>query len=243
MQNQSFRNRIEKYWSARAEAFGQLRAQELSGGKAGLWKREMRAHIADAGSPLKILDVGTGAGFLAILLAKEGHNVTGIDVSQKMLDKAASLAAQHGCSIDFIAMDVCAPDFGAESFDCVVGRNVTWTLPDPERAYCEWHRILKPGGILLNFDADYGAADFVELHGLGGKHAHSDIPFSLVQECETIRKELPLSRERRPQWDMDILRKIGFSDCFYDNALSERIFAERDATYNPVPMFAISGRK
>ena len=45
------------------------------------------------GSPLNILDVGTGTGFFAILMAKLGHKVTGIDLTPAMLEEAAAMAA------------------------------------------------------------------------------------------------------------------------------------------------------
>lgn len=54
-----------------------------------------------------------------------------------------------------------------------------------------------------------------------------------------IRRSLPLSRRERPQWDMEALARAGFVRCSCDTGLSGRIFVRRDATYNPVPMFAL----
>lgn len=54
-------------------------------------------------------------------------------------------------------MDAQEPDFPEGSFDVVLSRNLTWTLPDPEKAYSQWLRVLRRGGLLLNFDADYAA--------------------------------------------------------------------------------------
>ncbi|SPZ01220.1 methyltransferase [Proteus mirabilis] len=45
--------------------------------------------------------------------------------------------------------------FGDEQFDLVVSRNVTWNLKSPCEAYQEWFRVLKPGGSLINFDANW----------------------------------------------------------------------------------------
>ena len=39
------------------------------------------------------------------------------------------------------------------SYDLIVTRNLTWTLPHPKKAYASWQRVLKKGGVLLNFDA------------------------------------------------------------------------------------------
>ena len=84
--------RIENYWSTRADAFGMLRREELAGHRARLWKEEIIGHFPDINTPLNILDVGTGTGFFAILLAKSGHIATGVDISPKMLAGARKLA-------------------------------------------------------------------------------------------------------------------------------------------------------
>ena len=48
-----------------------------------------------------------------------------------------------------------ALDFEDGLFDVVVSRNVTWNLPEPERGYAEWARVLRPGGLIINFDANW----------------------------------------------------------------------------------------
>ena len=113
------------------------------------------------GSP-KILDVGCGTGFFTILLAKEGYQVTGTDLTPEMVEKSRLLAAEEGVDCTFLQMDAELLSFEDHSFDMVISRNLTWTLPDVEQAYREWFRVLKPGGVLLNFDANYGMSDFTD---------------------------------------------------------------------------------
>ena len=156
-----------------------------------------------------------------------------------MLAQAAALAEEAGCTVDWRCMSATELDFEDASFDGVLARNLTWTLTDPEAAYAEWLRVLRPGGVLLNFDADYGAVDFTRLADEKGQHAHADVDSALLQEGEDIRRALPLSRRERPQWDMEALARAGFVRCSCDTGLSGRIFVRRDATYNPVPMFAL----
>ena len=103
--------------------------------------------------------------------------------------------------------------------------------------------MLRRGGSLLNFDADYGAVDFTEQAGTAGQHAHAGIDPDLLREGEHIRQELPLSRECRPQWDKETLERIGFAACTCDRGLSGRVFAVRDGSFNPVPMFALRAVK
>ena len=72
-----------------------------------------------------------------------------------------------------------------------------------------------------------------------GRHTHTGIDSALLREGENIRRSLAISRETRPAWDMAMLRRVGFSSCTCDTALSSRVFARRDSAYNPVPMFAL----
>ena len=235
--------RIQSYWNLRAEGFGFVRRQELHSDKQALWWAEIAPLLPEQDRPLRVLDVGTGAGFLAILLARHKAQVSAVDSSQPMLEQAAALAAQEGCAIEFRQMEADRLAYAEGSFDCVLARNVTWTLLHPAAAYAEWQRVLRPGGVLINFDADYGSTDFTRLGDDREAHAHRDLARDVLQEGENIRKKLPLSSLRRPEWDRQILQELGFEHCHCDTDLSARIFAVRDATWNPVPMFALSATK
>ena len=81
-------------------------------------------------------------------------------------------------------MDAECPAFPDETFDVVVSRNLTWTLPHPERAYRQWLRILKPGGILLNYDAEH--ARYHLSSGLEGEKAHEMLSRGQMDECLEI---------------------------------------------------------
>lgn len=177
------------------------------------WLREIERLLPEK-EHLRILDVGTGTGFFAVLLAQAGHQVEGIDLTPAMLEEARSLAAQRNLDIVFREMDAQALSYAEESFDVVLSRNLTWTLPEPEKAYREWFRVLKPGGWLLNFDADYAAN--VRSHSMQNCKVAPDSPYghigmtdALQQENDEITLTMDIG-QLRPAWDMRVLRRIGF---------------------------------
>lgn len=92
-------------------------------------------------APAQVLDLGTGTGFLALLLAELGHRVIGVDIAADMLavarEKAAGLAS---------------PPVAAGSADAIVSRHLLWTLPDPLGALQNWYHALRPGGRLVVID-------------------------------------------------------------------------------------------
>lgn len=106
--------------------------------------KEIRAQMPE-GENLRILDVGCGAGFFSILLAKAGHQVTGIDLTPDMIKNARILAEEEKADCEFLVMDAENPEFPDGSFDMIISRNLTWTLPHVRHAYREWIRVLKKG--------------------------------------------------------------------------------------------------
>ena len=99
--------------------------------------------------PLDVLDVGTGTGFLALLLAEIGHQVTGIDLSEKMLGQARRKAATIRKPPTFLIGDANDPPMSAATFDVVIGRHVVWTLLDPIGAATKWLKLLRPKGRVI----------------------------------------------------------------------------------------------
>ena len=77
-------SRIMRYWTARSHDFGTVRKNELGSAMGRRWQEELQSHLPE-GSGLRILDIGTGTGFFAILMARLGHRVTGIDLTPAML--------------------------------------------------------------------------------------------------------------------------------------------------------------
>ena len=155
------------YWTGRASGYSEVSRLELNTAQRQKWKACLRAELArqfpDRGfAELRVLEVGTGPGFFAILLRELGCDVTAIDLTPAMLAQAKENAGTLAGEIRFMEMNAEALSFADASFDAVISRNLTWNLPHPEQACAEWARVLKPGGLLLNFDANWYAYLFDE---------------------------------------------------------------------------------
>lgn len=236
------KEQIVHYWEKRSESFLEQRRSELANPIAKRWMKEIEKQIP-AGRRLKILDVGCGAGFFSILLAKEGHEVFGIDLTPEMIENAIQLAEEENADCCFQVMDAENPMFADETFDVVISRNLTWTLPNAEHAYGEWMRVLKTGGVLLNFDANYGKEDVADTKGLPEAHAHFKVGNEMLEECERIKLQLPISRKNRPAYDVAVLCENTAGEIRIDTSLGKRIYLEKDEFYNPAPMFSICAVK
>lgn len=236
------KEQIVHYWEKRSESFLEQRRSELANPIAKRWMKEIEKQIP-AGRRLKILDVGCGAGFFSILLAKEGHEVFGIDLTPEMIENAIQLAEEENADCCFQVMDAENPMFADETFDVVISRNLTWTLPNAEHAYGEWMRVLKTGGVLLNFDANYGKEDVADTKGLPEAHAHFKVGNEMLEECERIKSQLPISRKNRPAYDVAVLCENTAGEIRIDTSLGKRIYLEKDELYNPAPMFSICAVK
>ena len=240
------KERIAAYWTKRSDSFLEQRRAELHSPLADRWMEEIRKYLPEndsANGRLKILDVGCGTGFFTILLAKQGHQVIGTDLTPDMIANSRILGEEEHVTCDFQVMDAEHLSFPDESFDVVISRNLTWTLPEAAQAYKEWIRVLKPDGLLLNFDANYGATNFAETSGLPENHAHNQLGNSLMQECEDIKRQLPISSYLRPAWDVEELGKLGVEQLSIDLGISKRVYKEKDEFYNPTPMFVIGAKK
>lgn len=236
------KDRIEKYWSKRAEEFSQARLADLNSSQRELWMEVITCYLPEK-ERIKALDLGTGAGFYAFLLKDLGCEVTGIDYSTAMIGEAKKNGAQlgYGDSIRFLQMDAQNLEFPDASFDFIISRNVTWTLPDPGKAYEEMCRVLTPGGRILNFDANYGQA-FAAADEAGireeqrkwssGGYEYTPQSMDMIRERNDIAKSLSVCGCQRPQWDADVLIKNGMKKLWLDVEFGRKIYGEKEVYGN-----------
>jgi phosphatidylethanolamine/phosphatidyl-N-methylethanolamine N-methyltransferase len=99
-----------------------------------------------------VLEVGIGTGLTAALYPEHCH-VIGIDLSRRMLDRAASRVRRQGLrNVRLLEMDAAHLQFANDSFAAVYAPYVLTAVPDPLAVLLEMRRVCRPGGhlVLLN---------------------------------------------------------------------------------------------
>ena len=255
--NDSIMKENKAYWTWRAPSYSEVNQEELATKQRKVWKQVLTEQISArfpgrTPDQIHILEIGTGPGFFAILLAEAGYRVTAIDLTPSMLDEARGNAGALRHRIEFMEMNAQALEFGDERFDVILSRNVTWNLPEPEKAYAEWVRVLKPGGLLLTFDANW----YAYLYDDAAQTAwQKDREISREEELkdynvgdnfdhmEEIARRLPLTNTKRPAWDIEMLMKLGVS-AQADPGIWKRVWSHQEkVNFASTPLFMVCGCK
>lgn len=140
------RENIERVYSAYARVYDHLFGRVFQEGRE-IAMAQLAPRVGE-----RILEVGVGTGLLLPLYPTHCH-VTGIDLSDKMLDearkRAAALRLPH---VELHHMDASDMDFADDSFDTVVAAYVITAVPDYRAVMEEMIRVCRPGGriVLIN---------------------------------------------------------------------------------------------
>lgn len=136
------------YWDSEAATFDDEPDHGLRDpGTRAAWQELLLAHLPPA--PARVLDLGCGTGSLSVLLAEQGYEVTGLDLSDEMLAVAREKARLRGVEVAFEQGDAARPPYGSGSVDVVLTRHVLWAMPDRADALRGWADLLRPGGRLV----------------------------------------------------------------------------------------------
>ncbi|HII91180.1 MAG TPA: methyltransferase domain-containing protein [Methanosarcina sp.] len=250
---EDFQN-IAEYWDGRSPEQSITCLSELTSPHRETYLKLLSTYMPE-GRKLRVLDVGTGCGFLAILLAKEGHEITGVDISPLMLEEAAYCANAHKVIVDFRLSNAEKLPFEDDSFDLIISRNLIWTLQNPEKAFSEWYRILKPKGMLIYLDANFylhlfdpqQKGQFEKFRQTAGEHEITPLygtGHSSTSVMDSIALRLPLSAQKRPEWDKKTLSQVGFQVISIEQCISKLLGkGEEQIQYAATPMFFIVAQK
>ena len=130
---------------------------------AGDWERIRNSYFDDRVTSLAIekllprnltlADIGCGTGSLTFELARFAARVIGIDLSQEMLRRARTGAAERSIeNVEFRQGDVLKLPLDAHSVDAAFCVMVLHFFPNPERAIAGLCRIVRPGGSVILVD-------------------------------------------------------------------------------------------
>ena len=248
---------INAHWTKGSENYDRIIHDELASFRMEGWQKLIAAQV-DGRTGLEVLDCGCGPAFFTILLSKAGYHVTGIDAAEGMLEKARRNVAEYGVDARILEMDCHRLDFPAGSFDLVVSRNVTHALRDHVQVYSEWRRVLKPGGILLIFDANWHLAvaseewiresvrrekECIRVYGsdFSGNTTFDEDRARRAYESEDHHR---LGDLQRPDWDCGILQALGFQNITYDRDITGPLWDDKEKLiYGHTPMFLLRAEK
>jgi SAM-dependent methyltransferase len=138
---------------------------------------------ANASNGLDILDIGTCSGSQGIELARRGHRVVGIDISETALERARFAAAgETGLTISFVNDDIAESRFDDNRFDLVLDRGCYCSICsfNHDEYVATVRRVLRPGGILLLKTMSSDDQRFVAYDKVGGREVQ--MPFHFTEK-------------------------------------------------------------
>lgn len=145
---------VAKYWDGQAATFDDTPDHGLRDPVVrAAWASLLLPRLSQA--PGRVADMGCGTGSLSVLLGEQGYQVSGIDLSPRMVALARAKAACAGVIADFEVADAAAPPWPPGSFDVVISRHVLWALPDAGPGLDRWLELLRPDGQLVPIEGKW----------------------------------------------------------------------------------------
>ena len=191
-------NQAQQYWDSEAATFDAEPDHGLSDPIVlAAWTKLLQRW--QPAPPAKILDIGCGTGSLSLVLAKLGHQVTGIDLSPKMIAQAKAKAEDAGVAVEFEVMGAAKPEFTPQTFDGIVCRHVLWMLPELTAVLQNWTNLLQPGARILLVEGFWYSG--------GGLHA------------EELLAALP------PGWQNVLVQDLSNQPEFWGKAVNDERYA------------------
>jgi 2-polyprenyl-3-methyl-5-hydroxy-6-metoxy-1,4-benzoquinol methylase len=133
---------------------------------------------------LDALDVGTCSGSQGIELARRGHRVVGIDVSQTALERAKLAAAREpGLAITFLIDDIAESELNDSQFDLVLDRGCYCSICsfNHDEYVASIRRLLRPRGVLLLKTMSSEDQRFISYDKVGGREVQMPFHFNEKQ--------------------------------------------------------------
>lgn len=196
---------ITDYWDARARAYEESQREFREGTPSDdVWRGVWRRVLPPSG---RVLDLGTGSGQVAHLLAGLGYDVTGVDASPAMLGLARARGGGDRAPA-FVLGDAVRPPVGQASVDVVTARYLLWTLRSPVDALRRWRQLLRPAGLVAIVDSMWFPG------GIGADEpaTHGETPDEFRRHYAPVVDHLPLAQMTSIEPLRQVVVEAGFDD-------------------------------
>lgn len=217
--NRSKTEQVQEMFDSIAPAYDFMN-RAMTFGIDHLWRNKAVKMIKNH-RPQSILDVATGTGDLAIKLAHrlKPQKVTGIDLSEGMLDVGRKKVSEAGLDsiITFTQGDCLNLPFDDNTFDCVTVAYGVRNFEHLDKGYSEMQRVLRPGGMICVIELSTPTSRVIKpLYKFYTQHI---IPFigRLVSKDVRAYSYLPESIAAVPQGDnmLQLMREARFTNCHF----------------------------
>ena len=206
-------------------------ARNLAYQAQAIWPQEAPLFARYAlGGPLRILDLGCGTGEITRRLADlyPQAQVTGVDILEGNLALARRGRGEEGERLRYEAGDAFALRFDAASFDLVVCRHMSQSVPDFHLVLDEIGRVLRPGGWLHLLSEDYAMLRMPRFRpGSGPAERHDYDPDrfwveTVLPYLESVGCDGRIGRHSPP-----LLQQRGYTDLAVDYIIVDTVRVPR----------------
>ena len=173
--------------------------------------------IAERLNPIDILDIATGTADIALELSKiEGSKITGLDISEKMLDVGRQKVTERNLEnkVSLVSGDAENLNFSKSTFDLIsIGFGVR-NFQNLEKGLLESFRVLREGGTLIILETSVPQNRLVKLFYLLFSRTFIPLVGSLFSKDKKAYKYLQKSAEEFPSGEnfSQILKSCGFKN-------------------------------
>ncbi|WP_019673835.1 class I SAM-dependent methyltransferase [Psychrobacter lutiphocae] len=169
----------------------------IYGTKANDFLQQVYQHIPAKGH---VLCLAEGEGRNAVFLAKQGYEVTAVDMSEVGLTKAKKLAEERGVHITTQVADLTEYDFGTKKWDGIISIWAHMPKPARERVHQQVVTSLKPNGVFI---LEAYTVEQPKMDGIGGPPASKPEVFmslaGLRQELSGLEETIGVEKQRDVQ--------------------------------------------
>ena len=214
-QNSSKKKQVEKMFDSISFEYDKLN-RLISAGNDVKWRKTIYK-IAERLNPIDILDIATGTADIALELSNiEGSKITGLDISEKMLDVGRQKVTERNLEnkVSLVSGDAENLNFSKSTFDLIsIGFGVR-NFQNLEKGLLESFRVLREGGTLIILETSVPQNRLVKLFYLLFSRTFIPLVGSLFSKDKKAYKYLQKSAEEFPSGEnfSQILKSCGFKN-------------------------------